>query len=106
MTPVPPEPGVPPVSPLPALPPVPPIVAACSSKESPSPSTDLVLPDLVGKYWYDAEPQLRNLGWTGFLNKGPNILKGPEDRNRIITQRPPSGERIQPDDEITLQFGL
>jgi beta-lactam-binding protein with PASTA domain len=81
-------------------------VAACSSKESPTPTTDIVMPDLVGKYWTDAEPQLRSLGWTGFLIKGPDIPVGPEERNRVMTQQPPPGDRIKRDGEITLQFGL
>lgn len=31
------------------------------------------MPNLVGQFWTDAEPTLRALGWTGVLNKGPDV---------------------------------
>src|SRR5699024_10561803 len=35
-----------------------------------------VMPDLSGLFWTDAEPQLRALGWTGMLIKGPDVDAG------------------------------
>lgn len=80
-------------------------VVACSPKESFRPSTDIVMPDLVGLYWMEAEPQLRERGWRGVLVKAPDVPVGPQDRNRVMTQKPSSGERINRDGEITVQFG-
>lgn len=80
-------------------------VVACSSEEPSAPPTDIVMPNLVGMYWMDAEPQLRELGWTGAIVKGPNVPVALEDRNRVMTQEPPAGERVTRDGAITLQFG-
>jgi beta-lactam-binding protein with PASTA domain len=84
-------------------------VMACSSKdshkESSRPPTDIVMPDLVGMYWMEAEPQLRERGWRGVLVKAPDVPAGPQDRNRVMTQEPPPGEHINRDGQITVQFG-
>lgn len=82
-------------------------VAGCSSGDPSTPApavpTTIVMPDLVGMYWVDAEPKLRSIGWTGVLLRGPD-MSAPQDRNRVITQSPPAGEQIDRDGEITLQF--
>jgi beta-lactam-binding protein with PASTA domain len=79
-------------------------IVACSSKETTAPA-EVIMPDLVGKYWFDAEPQLRSAGWTGFLIKGPDMPAGPQNRNRVVKQDPAAGERLKPDSAITLRFG-
>jgi eukaryotic-like serine/threonine-protein kinase len=63
------------------------------------------MPDLVGKYWADAEPQLQSLGWAGVLNKGPDLPAAPAERNRILAQDPPAGQHLDADGVITLRFG-
>jgi serine/threonine-protein kinase len=85
-------------------------IQACSHESvTPSPpsgSRDLVMPNLIGKYWSDADPDLRRAGWEGLLIKGPNLPVQPQERNRIMRQLPPAGEHIKSDDPITLQFGM
>jgi len=71
-----------------------------------SPTVDeFVMPDLVGEYWTDAEPQLRGLGWNGMLILGEYVEVGPTDRNRIMSQDPAAGTEHEKDIEITLRFG-
>ncbi|WP_431234122.1 PASTA domain-containing protein [Mycolicibacterium psychrotolerans] len=100
-------------------------VAACSSAGQPVVATDsaattaapaitrspqarsreaLVMPDLRGMYWADADPALRTLGWTGVLDKGPNLPNTPYARNQIAVQTPAPGQVIASDAVITLQF--
>jgi beta-lactam-binding protein with PASTA domain len=88
-------------------------IAACSHSQTSPPLTasspnsrqDIVMPSLLGKYWMNAERELRSLGWTGSLDKGPDIPVEPENRRRIIRQTPSAGEHIKSDDRITIQFG-
>jgi hypothetical protein len=92
-------------------------VACASDDRSASPSlappntptslapTPIVMPDVVGMYWPDAEPKLRSLGWIGSLVKGPDEPASPGDRNRVLFQSPSAGERVNPDGQITLRFG-
>lgn len=98
------------------------VVAACSSTTTLAPTspatstlmpastgpapTGIVMPDLVGMYWKDAQPKLGSLGWTGVIDKGPDIPAGPQHWNRIVTQSPASGEPLAADTRITLQFGV
>ncbi|WP_123028916.1 PASTA domain-containing protein [Mycolicibacterium stellerae] len=77
---------------------------ACSAQASASPR-DVVIPNLVGMYWADAEPQLRALGWDGALNRAPDLRAAPGDRNRILAQDPAAGEHLDADGVITLRFG-
>lgn len=64
------------------------------------------MPNLVGQFWTDAEPTLRALGWTGVLNKGPDVPNaGDQNRNRVISQAPPSGQGVNYSGTITLSFG-
>jgi beta-lactam-binding protein with PASTA domain len=84
-------------------------VIACSSdvrstETSPVPP-NIVMPNLIGMYWTDAEPKLRSMGWTGSLVKGPDMAASPGDRNRVLFQNPSAGERVNPNGEITMQFG-
>ena len=82
-------------------------VGACSSTETspPPPPTEIVMPDLVGKYWVDAQPQLDAVGWRGVLVKEPDIPAGPQDHNRVLSQDPAPGEHLNPASPITLRFG-
>ena len=65
---------------------------------------DLVMPDLRGMYWTDAEPALRTVGWTGVLSKAPDIPDAPYRRNSIAAQAPAPGQVLASDAMITLQF--
>lgn len=81
--------------------------AACSSPTPPpaAPST-IVMPNLVGKYWAEAQPLLTSAGWTGMMDKGPDIpAVSPQDRNRVLHQNPTAGDQVSSDVRITLQFG-
>jgi eukaryotic-like serine/threonine-protein kinase len=65
---------------------------------------EFTMPNLVGKYWTDAEPQLRGLGWEGELILGGKIPGDPADRNRIVSQDPAAGTKHGKDTAITLTF--
>lgn len=64
-----------------------------------------VMPDLSGMFWTDAEPRLRALGWTGVLDKGPDVDAGGSQHNRVVYQSPPAGSGVNRDGIITLKFG-
>lgn len=78
-------------------------VPSCGSKEESS--DEIVIPNLIGPYWDDAYKQLQTAGWTGVIDKGPDIEVPPKDRGRIIVQHPGGGERVGRDEPITLQWG-
>ncbi|MFA5707276.1 Stk1 family PASTA domain-containing Ser/Thr kinase [Mycolicibacterium sp.] len=64
------------------------------------------MPNLVGQFWTDAEPTLRALGWTGVLNKGPDVPNaGDQNRNRVMSQAPSAGQGVNYGGTITLAFG-
>jgi serine/threonine-protein kinase len=62
------------------------------------------MPDLRGMYWTDAEPALRTVGWTGVLEKAPDLANPQYPRNQIAAQAPAPGQVIANDAVITLQF--
>ena len=71
-----------------------------------------VMPDLVGQFWAPAEGQggaeslLRSLGWTGKLNKLPDVPGGGFGQvGRVITQSPSAGSGVNYGQDITLAFG-
>lgn len=68
-------------------------------------SNQFVMPDLSGMFWTDAEPRLRALGWTGVLDKGPDVDAGGSQHNRVVYQSPPAGSGVNRDGIITLKFG-
>jgi serine/threonine-protein kinase len=70
-----------------------------------SKGNQFVMPDVSGMFWTDAEPRLRALGWTGVLDKGPDVDAGGSQRNRIVYQSPPAGSGVNRDGIITLKFG-
>jgi len=70
-----------------------------------SKGNQFLMPDLSGMYWADAEPRLRALGWTGVLDKGPDVDAGGPQHNRIVYQNPPAGAGATRDGIITLKFG-
>ncbi|KHO28162.1 hypothetical protein QQ44_00970 [Mycolicibacterium setense] len=78
-------------------------VPSCGSKEASS--EEIVLPNLVGLHWEDAYRQLQTAGWTGVIDKGPDIEVEPKDRGRIVVQHPGGGERVSRDASITLRWG-
>jgi serine/threonine-protein kinase len=62
------------------------------------------MPNLVGQFWVDAEPNLRALGWTGVLIKGPNVDNSGQRSNAVVTQSPSSGTGVNYGASITLSF--
>ncbi|BDB39575.1 MULTISPECIES: Stk1 family PASTA domain-containing Ser/Thr kinase [Mycobacterium] len=70
-----------------------------------SKGNQFVMPDLSGMFWTDAEPRLRALGWTGVLDKGPDVDAGGAQHNKIVFQSPAAGNGVNRDGVITLKFG-
>ncbi|MGD1366310.1 Stk1 family PASTA domain-containing Ser/Thr kinase [Mycobacterium seoulense] len=70
-----------------------------------SKGNQFVMPDLSGMFWADAEPRLRALGWTGVLDKGPDVDAGGSQSHRAVYQNPPAGTGCNRDGIITLKFG-
>jgi eukaryotic-like serine/threonine-protein kinase len=63
-----------------------------------------VMPDLRGMFWADAEPRLRALGWTGFLDKGADLPNSGQRTNAVVTQSPSAGAEVSFGAPITLSF--
>ena len=63
------------------------------------------MPDVTGMFWTDAEPRLRTLGWTGILDRGPDVDAGGSQHNRVVYQCPSPGQGANKDGSITLKFG-
>jgi beta-lactam-binding protein with PASTA domain/predicted Ser/Thr protein kinase len=63
------------------------------------------MPDVTGMFWTDAELRLRALGWTGGLDKGPDVDAGGSQHNKIVYQNPPAGAGVNRDGIVTLKFG-
>ncbi|WP_156688691.1 Stk1 family PASTA domain-containing Ser/Thr kinase [Mycobacterium sp. Marseille-P9652] len=70
-----------------------------------SKGNQFVMPDVTGMFWTDAEPRLRALGWTGVLDKGPDVDAGGPNSHRVVYQNPPAGTGVNRDGIITLKFG-
>ncbi|WP_144206815.1 Stk1 family PASTA domain-containing Ser/Thr kinase [Mycobacterium tilburgii] len=70
-----------------------------------SKGNQFTMPDLTGMFWTDAEPRLRALGWTGVLDKGPDVDAGGSQSHRVVYQNPPAGAGVNRDGVITLKFG-
>ena len=70
-----------------------------------SKGNQFVMPDLSGSFWTEAEPRLRALGWTGVLDKGPDVDAGGSLHNKVVYQNPPAGAGVNRDGIITLKFG-
>jgi len=70
-----------------------------------SKGNQIVMPDVTGMFWNDAEPRLRALGWIGVLDKGPDVDAGGSQHNRVVYQNPPAGAGVNRDGIITLKFG-
>jgi hypothetical protein len=84
-------------------------IAACSDEKTHKPSivdTSIIMPDLVGKSWGEAGPELRKSGWIGLIVREPDVAVGPTGRQRIVSQSPPAGERVESDVQITIRFGV
>ena len=70
-----------------------------------SKGNQFIMPDVTGMFWTDAEPRLRALGWTGVLDRGPDVDAGGSQHNRVVYQNPPAGAGVNRDGIITLKFG-
>jgi eukaryotic-like serine/threonine-protein kinase len=69
-----------------------------------SKGNQFVMPNLVGKFWVDAEPILRTLGWTGGLVPGPDVQNSGQKTNAVVTQSPSPGTGVNLGSSITLSF--
>ena len=69
-----------------------------------SKGNQFVMPNLVGQFWVDAEPNLRALGWTGVLVKGPDAQNSGQRTNAVVTQSPPPGTGVNFGGSVTLSF--
>jgi len=69
-----------------------------------SKGNQFIMPNMVGQFWVDAEPNLRALGWTGVLVKGPDVPNSGQRTNAVVTQSPTPGAGINVDGAITLNF--
>jgi serine/threonine-protein kinase len=64
-----------------------------------------VMPNLVGQFWVDAEPNLRvAYGWTGQLVKLPDVQNSGQKTNAVVSQNPSPGTAVNKDANITLAF--
>lgn len=70
-----------------------------------SKGNQFIMPDVTGMFWTDAEPRLRALGWTGVLDKGPDVDAGGNQHNKVVYQSPSAGSGVNRDGVITLKFG-
>ena len=70
-----------------------------------SKGNQFLMPDVTGMFWTDAEPRLRTLGWTGVLDRGPDVDAGGSQHNRVVYQSPSAGQGANKDGSITLKFG-
>jgi serine/threonine-protein kinase len=69
-----------------------------------SKGNQFIMPNMVGQFWVDAEPNLRALGWTGVLVKGPDVPNSGQRTNAVVTQSPPPGTGTNLDGPLTLSF--
>jgi eukaryotic-like serine/threonine-protein kinase len=70
-----------------------------------SKGNQFLMPDLTGMFWIDAEPRLRALGWTGVLDRGPDVDAGGSQQHRVVSQSPSAGTGVNKDGIVTLKFG-
>ena len=69
-----------------------------------SKGNQFVMPNLIGQFWVDAEPNLRALGWTGVLVKGPDLPNSGQRTNAVVTQTPAPGAGLNFNGSVTLSF--
>ncbi|WP_166907428.1 Stk1 family PASTA domain-containing Ser/Thr kinase [Mycobacterium sp. DL440] len=69
-----------------------------------SKGNQFVMPNLVGQVWDDVYPRLTSLGWTGVLDKGPDIRDSGQRTNAVVTQSPPAGSAVNFGAKVTLSF--
>ena len=69
-----------------------------------SKGNQFVMPNLIGQFWVDAEPNVRGLGWTGVLVKGPDVPNSGQRTNAVVTQSPAPGAGLNFSGSVTLAF--
>ena len=69
-----------------------------------SKGNQFVMPNVMGQFWSDIEPNLRALGWTGVLVKGPDVPNSGQRANAVVLQGPPPGSGLIFDAPLTLSF--
>lgn len=62
------------------------------------------MPSVMGKFWVDAEPQLRSLGWTGDIIT-EDVPSDGNNRARVVFQDPQPGAGVNYNATIKLRFG-
>jgi beta-lactam-binding protein with PASTA domain len=75
-----------------------------STSTAQPPQQSIVVPDLVGLMWPDAERLLRGAGWSGAIVKMPNATGAEQSPGGIVAQDPAPGTSIGADSPITVQF--
>lgn len=63
------------------------------------------MPDVRTYLYTDLVPYLATFGFTGRLDKGPDIDAGPGNRNKVVQQDPPPGAPVNRDGAITVNYG-
>ncbi|MGV9801575.1 Stk1 family PASTA domain-containing Ser/Thr kinase [Mycobacterium sp. NPDC003449] len=63
-----------------------------------------VMPDVVGQFWDDVYPRLTALGWTGVLDKGPDVPNSGQRTAAVVTQSPAAGSKVTYGSKVTLSF--
>jgi beta-lactam-binding protein with PASTA domain/predicted Ser/Thr protein kinase len=69
-----------------------------------SQGNQFMMPDLTGMFWVDAEPRLRALGWTGWLDKGADVPNSGQKANAVVSQTPSAGSAVNFSSRVTLNF--
>ncbi|MHC9292518.1 Stk1 family PASTA domain-containing Ser/Thr kinase [Mycobacterium sp. LTG2003] len=69
-----------------------------------SKGNQFIMPDVVGQFWDQVYPRLTALGWTGQLDKGPDIRDSGQRTNAVVTQTPAAGTPVNRDAKVTLSF--
>ncbi|MUM17141.1 Stk1 family PASTA domain-containing Ser/Thr kinase [Mycobacterium sp. CBMA271] len=63
------------------------------------------MPNLIGKFWTDAEPMLYQAGWQGQGLSTDEVPSDGGNRARVVSQDPPSGAGAGYNGPIRLRFG-
>ena len=68
-------------------------------------ANQFVMPDLRNQFWDEAQQRLLSMGWTGGMDRGPDVTGGDANRARVVAQDPPAGAGVAFGGKVTLSFG-
>ncbi|BBY29536.1 Stk1 family PASTA domain-containing Ser/Thr kinase [Mycolicibacterium sediminis] len=68
-------------------------------------ANQFVMPDLKNQFWDEAQQRLQSMGWTGGMDRGPDVPGGDAGRARVVAQDPPAGAGVAFGGRVTLSFG-